>query len=46
MFIGPSGFLHDGGCQDDCNLTYARRYPVILQGKYQITQLMIYHERL
>ena len=37
QFIGPGGILCIGGRQDDYNLTYAHRYPVILQGKDQLT---------
>ena len=45
-FIGPSGLLHVGGRQDDCNLTCPSRYPVILQGKRQLTRLIIPREHL
>ena len=46
LFIGRSGLLRVGGRQDDCNLTCARRYLVILQGEHQLTQLIIRHEHL
>ena len=44
--IGTSGLLHVGGHQDDHNLTYAHRYPVTLQGKCQLTRLIIHHDHL
>ena len=44
--IGTSGLLHVGGRQDDHNLTYAHRYPVTVQGKRQLTQLIIRHDHL
>lgn len=45
-FIGPNGLLHLGRHQDDYRLTYAGGYPVILQGKHQLIQLIICHKHL
>ena len=38
------GLNHLSGRQANCELSYSQRYPVILHGSHQLTQLIITHE--
>ena len=43
-FIDEVGLVHLSGRQANCELSYSQRYPVILHGSHQLTQLIISHE--
>ena len=43
-FIDEVGLVCLSGRQANCELSYSQRYPVILHGSYQLTQLIISHE--
>ena len=43
-FIDEVGLARLNGGQANCELSYSQRYPVILHGSHQLTQLIISHE--
>ena len=47
-FIDPQGVLRVGGRKQESKLAYSRMHPIILDGKHQLTKLIIRteHERL